>query len=104
VANCWAAYARPTDMAKHQLHRREPLSGGQPSKGLTRDVAVIHSEFTDYLRARRYAEATIERYRRHLVRIADWLHQHKHRGTLAELTRRMVPRLLAPECYPVAAR
>jgi len=96
VASCWAEYGRPTAMATERFHRTEPPIGSQSqSQGLTQDIAEIQGEFTGYLRARHYAAVTIERYRRYLVRIAGWVRQHQYRAPLAELTRRMVPGLLA---------
>ena len=96
MANCWAVYSRPTVMADKCFHCTGPRLGSRlRSKGLAEDVAVIHGEFADYLRARHYAQFTVDQYQRRLVWVASWLREHCRRPTLHELTRRMVPHLLA---------
>ena len=95
MANCWAACSRPTVVADKYFHCPGPRLGRRwRSKRLAGDVAVIHGEFANYLRARHYALLTVEHYQRHLVRVANWLREHGRRPTLHELTRRMVPPLL----------
>jgi len=95
MASCWAGYIRPAVMANKRFRRTETHSGSRlPSKGLAADLAVIHGDFTDYLRARNYASLTIDHYQRHLARVAGWLHEQRHRPALHGLTRRIVPRLL----------
>jgi site-specific recombinase XerC len=83
-------------MANRRSHRKRPRNGGRsPGKGSAEDVAVIRGDFADYLRARNYAPFTMEQCQRHLTRIVDWLREHPNQPALNELTRRMVPRLLA---------
>jgi integrase/recombinase XerD len=83
-------------MANRRSDCKKPRIGGRsPGKGSAKDVTVICGNFADYLRARNYAPFTVEHCQRHLMRIADWLREHPNQPALNELTRRMVPRLLA---------
>jgi site-specific recombinase XerD len=83
-------------MAKKRFHRAGPrIASRLRSNGPAKDVAIIRDDFADYLRARNYAPLTVEHYQRHLLRVACWLREHGHRPPLNELTRRIVPRLLA---------
>jgi site-specific recombinase XerD len=83
-------------MAKKRFHQRRPRAEDRlRSKELAEDMAVIHGDFADHLRARHYAPLTVDHYQRHMVRVACWLREHRRHPTLSELTRRMVPRLLA---------
>src|ERR1019366_5663869 len=96
MANCWAAYVCPAVMANRHSHRKKLRIGGRsPGKGSAEDVAAICGDFDDYLRARNYAPFTVEHCQRHFMRIADWLREHPNQPALNELTRPMVPRLLA---------
>ncbi len=47
----------------------------QAVKSLDRDIATIRGDFTEYLRARGYADATLEAYERWLSQAARWLHE-----------------------------
>jgi site-specific recombinase XerD len=58
-------------------------------------VALIQGDFAAYLRARHFAPFSIEHYQRRLIRVASWLRHHPRHPALHELSRRMVPRLLA---------
>ena len=83
-------------MANRRSHRRNPRRRSRAlEKGLAENVALIQGDFADYLRARHYAPFTVEHCQRHLRRIADWLREHPNQRALNELTRPMVPRLLA---------
>ena len=95
MASCWAAHVCPTVMANKNFHRAEPRGRSQLRRDeLTKDVAVICGDFSNYLRARNYGRLTIGQYQRYLIRIAGWLREHPHHSALRELTCRMVPRLL----------
>ena len=63
--------------------------------GLTDDVAVIRSNFGDYLRGLGYASITLEQYQRKLICVATWLREHPCHPSLDEFTRRTVPGMLA---------
>ncbi|MFL6605683.1 MAG: tyrosine-type recombinase/integrase [Steroidobacteraceae bacterium] len=47
----------------------------QVVKNLDSDLAMIRTDFTEYLRARGYADATLEAYERWLSQAARWLHE-----------------------------
>ena len=96
MASCWAGCTRQTVMAIKRFHQSGPRTEDRLlSKGLAEDVAVIHSDFADYLRARHYAPLTVDHYQRRLVHVACWLREHPRHPALRELTRRIVPHLLA---------
>lgn len=59
-------------MADKYFHCTGPRLGSRlRSKGLVEDVAAIHGEFADCLRARHYAPFTVDHDQRHLVRVAQ---------------------------------
>ena len=78
MASCWAGVFPPNGYGQKMLssERASSLGVGLRSKGLAEDVAVIHGEFADYLRARHYAPFTVDHYQRRLVRVASWLREH----------------------------
>ena len=57
-----------------QERRKNSPSKLQVPESLAKDLETIHGDFTEYLRARGYAEATIEAYQRWLRHVAQWLH------------------------------
>lgn len=83
-------------MANTRLHRSpactETRSLGEKSE---KDLAIIRGGFADYLRDRHYAPLSVEHCQCSLERIADWLRRHPKQPTLNELTRSIVPSLLA---------
>ena len=96
MASCWAGCTRQTVMAIKRFHQSGSRAEDRLlSKGLAEDVTVIHSDFADYLRARHYAPLTVDHYQRRLVHVACWLREHPRHPALRDLTRRIVPHLLA---------
>jgi integrase/recombinase XerD len=60
-------------MLMRERHKNSP-SELQVTESLVRDHETIRRDFTEYLRARGYAEATIDWYQRCLGHAARWLH------------------------------
>jgi integrase/recombinase XerD len=83
-------------MANRRSHCRDArIRSRSLGKRSAADEAISGGDFADYLRARNYAPFTIEHCQSHLTRIANWLREHPNQPALDELTRQMVPRLLA---------
>jgi len=92
---------------KHHHRTRACIRRQARNRGLAEDLAVIHGDFADYLRARGYAPFSVDFYERHLVRMACWLRAYQRGPALHELTRQAIPRLLAkalPHCCPKTKR
>jgi len=87
-------------MANRRCHRRKPRRGSRPlDSGSAEDIALIHRDFAEYLLARHYTPLTVEYIERILLRISAWLREHPKQPGLDELTRPMVPRLLAQASF-----
>jgi integrase/recombinase XerD len=90
MANCWAACARSTAMAKNILLRGR---SGSP-RGRAVEQALIGEGFGAYLRGLGYSAFSINRYQRRLAFLADWLRSHRCRRRLNNLNRHLIPGLL----------
>lgn len=83
-------------MAKRHFRRSKPRTELRPTgKRSAQAVAIFAGDFADYLRSLHYAPFTVEHCRLRLMRVAEWLREHPKQPALSELTRPMIPRLLA---------
>jgi integrase/recombinase XerD len=82
-------------MTKHCADRSYiPASYRGLQKVDPHDFALIRNDFDVYLRGLGYSPYTVAFYQRRLLRLANWLGEHRHRPRMTELTRKAVPHLL----------